>query len=179
MELEDIKGYGAEDRFDGAWRRVDEQPDAGHEGRERGDDGSCSFHRDRTRALCVKHEPDGIRPQARRQDAVLRPSDPADLHAHRRIAAPIALVSLTCTPHPSHGMRERSRIAIPGVPRLWTGPARDRPMPAHRFALRSSGAAPERCEGHPAGSRPRTRGQGARVLSPHLGGRGGEEHELF
>jgi len=83
-----------------------------HLARERGDDGPGPFHPDHARALRVKHEPDGIRPEARRQDAALRPSDPADLHAHRRAAAPIALVSFTCTPHPSHGRREGPRIAI-------------------------------------------------------------------
>ncbi len=75
-------------------------PDAGHEGRERGDDGAGPFHRHRSRTLGVKHEPDGIRPEARRQDAVLRPRDPADLHTHRRTAAPIRphVLVLTTTP---------------------------------------------------------------------------------
>jgi len=66
------------------------------------------------RALRVKHEPDGIRPRGR---AARTPSSsrmiPQDLHPHRRAVGPIALVSITRTPHAYHGVRQRQRIAIP------------------------------------------------------------------
>jgi hypothetical protein len=34
--------------------------------------------------------------------------------AEERVAPPVAAVSYACTPHPSHGMRKRPGITIPG-----------------------------------------------------------------
>jgi len=79
MELQEIQGNRLQHLVDFIARGIHEQPHPGHEWRQHVGDPAGRIHADRTRAVVIKNEADGVGAQVYCREGVLRARNTADL----------------------------------------------------------------------------------------------------